>query len=78
MNTRCHPERSARLTRFFCGSGGRGVEEPLYLQEITGSPPGTTTTPGLLALRRLREVTNPYSPRLTTDFAAGMIEMVTV
>jgi three-Cys-motif partner protein len=27
-------------------------------------------------LRRLREVTNPYSPRLTTDFAAGMIGTV--
>src|ERR1035441_10682005 len=34
-NVRCHPERSARKdfpTRFFCGSGGRVVEGPLYLR----------------------------------------------
>lgn len=37
-----------------------------------------TATLASIWLRRLREVTNPYSPRLTTDFAAGMIEMVTV
>jgi len=30
----------------------------------------------LKELRRLREVTNPYSPRLTTDFAAGRIGTV--
>jgi hypothetical protein len=29
-----------------------------------------------LSLRRLREVINPYSRRLSTDFAAGMIGTV--
>jgi hypothetical protein len=28
MNTRCHPERSACLTRFFCGSGGAQSKDP--------------------------------------------------
>ena len=49
MNTRCHPERSARLTRFFCGSGGRGVEEPLLPHKSQCGRLAQQQVPGLLA-----------------------------
>src|ERR1019366_10091632 len=49
MNPRCHPERSARLTRFFCGSGGRAVEGRLLPQKITVWPSCTAASPGRLA-----------------------------
>jgi hypothetical protein len=51
MNVGCHPERSARLTRFLCGSGGRGVEGPLWLRKIRVWPRGAAPSQGLPAAK---------------------------
>ena len=53
-----------------------GGSMPEAMREANSQVVRMAIQPRAVNLRRLREVTNPYSPRLTTDFAAGMIGTV--